>query len=52
MHPRSQGTGVEAQDRCGSVFALDAPPGFQKDFMDLILFHLFQGSYGGRHGKR
>ena len=27
MHPRSQGTRVETQNRCGSVPALDAPAG-------------------------
>ncbi len=47
MHPRSQGTRVQAQNRSGPVFALDAPSGFLKDFMELISLHLFQGSYGG-----
>jgi len=47
MHPCSQGTRVEAQDRCGPVFSLDAPSGFLKDFMDLIPLRLLQGSYDG-----
>ena len=28
MHPRSQGTRVETQDRCGPVLPVDAPSGF------------------------
>jgi hypothetical protein len=30
VHPRSQGTRMEAQDRCGPAFPLDAPFGFRK----------------------
>ena len=41
MYPRSQGTRVEAEDRCGPAFPLDAPSGFHKDFMDMISFQLF-----------
>jgi hypothetical protein len=29
MHPRSQGTRVEAQDLCRPVFSIDAPPDFR-----------------------
>ena len=32
VHPRSQGTRMEAQDRCGPAFPLDAPFGFRKDY--------------------
>ena len=34
MHPRSQGTRVEAQDRCGPGLSLDVPSGFRKGFKD------------------
>ena len=47
MHPRSQGTRVEAQDRCGPILSLDAPSGFRKGLEDLVSFRLFQGSQGG-----
>ena len=48
MHPRSQGAGVEAQDRCGPVLSFDAPSGFGKNFKNLVSLGLFQGSHGGR----
>ncbi len=48
MHPRSQGTRVEAQDRCGPVLSLDAPSGFRKDLKDLVSLRLFKGSHS-RH---
>ena len=42
MHPRSQGTRFEAQDRCGPVLSLDAPVGFSQDFEDVISFDFSQ----------
>ena len=47
VHSRPQGTRVEAQDRCGSVFSLDTPSGFRKDFKNLISLGLFQGFRAG-----
>ena len=47
MHPRSQGTRVEAQDRRGPFLSFDAPPGFRKDLENLVPFRLFQGPHGG-----
>jgi len=41
MHPRSQGTRVEAQDRCGPVLSLNAPSGFRKGLKDLVSLRLF-----------
>jgi len=51
MHPRSQGARVEAQDHCGPALPLDAPFGLGKNSKDLIALQLFQGSYGGGHGR-
>jgi hypothetical protein len=42
MHPHSQGTWVEAQNRCGPVLSLDAPVGFSQDFEDVISFNFSQ----------
>jgi len=47
MHPGSQGTRVQAQDRCGPVLSLDAPSGFRKSRRDFVSFRLFSGSHGG-----
>ena len=41
MHPRSQSTRVEAQDRCRSVLSLDAPSGFRKDLKNVVSLRLF-----------
>jgi hypothetical protein len=41
MHPRSQGTRVEAQDRCGPALSLDAPSGFRKGLKNLVSLRLF-----------
>jgi hypothetical protein len=41
MHPRPQGTRVEAQDRCGPDLSLDAPSGFRKDLKNVVSLRLF-----------
>ena len=38
MHPRSQGTLVDAQDLRGPVLSLDAPSGFQEVLSEPVAF--------------